>query len=84
MSKRKEEAPSPYAPRGQRAKMQKVSKSAMILVDKNNQKRNADMNKNTTKRIRIDYATRKTIQRRQNKNIDGGKHESTIQTAKAI
>ena len=57
-------------PGGRRAKMKKVSKSAMILVEKNNQKRNADMNKNTTKRIRIDYAMRKIIQRRWNKNIE--------------
>ena len=57
MSERKGEELSPYAPRGRRAKIKKVSKSAMILVNKNSQKRNADMNKNTTKRIRIDYAT---------------------------
>ena len=56
----------------------------MILVEKNNQKRNADMNKNTTKRIRIDYATRKIIQRRWNKNIDGGKHESIKQMAESL
>jgi IS30 family transposase len=85
MSKREEEYSSPYAPRGARAKMKKVSKSAMILVEqKNNQKRNADMNKNTTKRIRIDYATRKIIQRRWNKNIDGGKHESIKQMAESL
>ena len=74
MSKRKEEEPSPYAPRGRRAEMKKVSKSAMILVDKNNQKRNADMNEDTKKRVHIDYAMRKIIQRRWNKNLDGLRH----------
>ncbi len=76
MSERKEEELSPYAPGGRRAKMKKVSKSAMILVEqKNNQKRNADVNKDTKKRVRIDYAMRKIIQRRWNVNLDG-KHES--------
>jgi IS30 family transposase len=85
MSKRKEEEPSPYAPGGRRAKMQKVSKPAMILVDqKNNQKRNADVNKDTKKRVHINYAMRKIIQRRWNKNLDGGKHESIKQIAESL
>ena len=71
-------------PGGRRAKMKKVSKSAMILVEqKNNQKRNADVNKDTKKREHIDYAMRKIIQRRWNVNLDG-KHESIAQVAKSL